>query len=215
MNIFSIYNVIFKRWRSKRFQLFVETVHPSMETNVLDVGGYPGTWTIFPPYAKSITCLNIHPINWSTAQSPQHNISVTVGDARRMHEVEDNKYDIVFSNSVIEHVGEWKDQQAFAHEVRRVGGKLWVQTPARECPFEPHYLAPFIHWLPKHWQKRLIRWCTVYGWVQRPSPEDIAEMVTSIRLLTKSEVKALFPDCEILVETLWGVFPKSYIAVRE
>ena len=132
-----------------------------------------------------------------------------------MHELEDNKYDIVFSNSVIEHVGEWKDQQAFAREVRRVGGKLWVQTPARECPFEPHYLAPFIHWLPKHWQKRLIRWCTVYGWVQRPSPEDIAEMVTSIRLLTKSEVKALFPDCEILVETLWGVFPKSYIAVSK
>ena len=95
-----------------------------METNILDVGGYPGTWTIFPPYAKSITRLNIHPVNWSTAQSPKHNISVTVGDARRMHEVEDNKYDIVFSNSVIEHVGEWKDQQAFAHEVRRVGGKL-------------------------------------------------------------------------------------------
>ena len=132
-----------------------------------------------------------------------------------MHEVEGNEYDIVFSNSVIEHVGEWQDQQAFAREVRRVGGKLWVQTPARECPFEPHYLAPFIHWLPKHWQKRLIRWCTVYGWIQRPSSEDIAEMVTSIRLLKKSEMMALFPDCELLVETLWGVFPKSYIAVRK
>ena len=80
---------------------------------------------------------------------------------------------------------------------------------------EPHYLAPFIHWFPKHWQKRLIRWCTVYGWIQRPSSEDIAEMVTSIRLLKKSEVKALFLDCELLVETLWGVFPKSYIAVRK
>jgi hypothetical protein len=28
-------------------------------------------------------------------------------------------------------------------------------------------------------------------------------------------MKALFPDCEILVESLWGVFPKSYIAVRK
>ena len=215
MNIYSIYGAIFKVWRFRRFQLFVERIRPSMETSVLDVGGYPGTWTTFPPYAKSITCLNIHPINWNTAQFPKHNISVTVGDARHMHEVEDHKYDIVFSNSVIEHVGEWQDQQAFAREVRRVGGKLWVQTPARECPFEPHYLAPFIHWLPKHWQKRLIRWCTVYGWIQRPSSENIAEMVTSIRLLKKSEMMALFPDCEILVESLWGVFPKSYIAVRK
>ena len=215
MNIHSLYSSIFKVWRAKRFRLFLQVIQPSKQSSLLDVGGYPWGWLNFPPCVKSITCLNVHSIKWENDRSPQHNISVTVGDARRMHEVEDNKYDIVFSNSVIEHVGEWKDQQAFAREVRRVGGKLWVQTPARECPFEPHYLAPFIHWLPKDWQKRLIRWCTVYGWVQRPSPEDIAEMVTSIRLLTKSEVKALFPDCEILVETLWGVFPKSYIAVRK
>ena len=210
-----IYAFLLKFWRANRFKLFQNIIKPSSAQTLLDVGGYPWGWLSVPPCVKSITCLNIHPIDWNTAQSPQHNISVTVGDARHMHEVEDHKYDIVFSNSVIEHVGEWQDQQAFAREVRRVGGKLWVQTPARECPFEPHYLAPFIHWLPKHWQKRLIRWCTVYGWIQRPSSEDIADMVTSIRLLKKSEMMALFPDCELLVETLWGVFPKSYIAVRK
>ena len=210
-----VYALLFKIWRAKRFKLFQNIIKPSSAQTLLDVGGYPWGWLSFPPCVKGITCLNVHPVNWDSQQSPQHNISVAVGDARHMHELGDKEYAIVFSNSVIEHVGEWQDQQAFAREVRRVGGKLWVQTPARECPFEPHYLAPFIHWLPKQWQKRLIRWCTVYGWVQRPSPEDIAEMVTSIRLLTKSEVKALFPDCEILVETLWGLFPKSYIAVRK
>ena len=39
-------------------------------------------------------------------------------------------------------------------------------------------------------------------------------MVDQTRLLTKSEVRQLFPDCEIITErTLW-VIPKSYIAVR-
>ncbi len=57
---------------------------------------------------------------------------------------------VVFSNSVIEHVGTWEDQQAFAAEVRRVGRRLWV--PAYECPIEPHYLAPLVHYLPKEVQ---------------------------------------------------------------
>jgi hypothetical protein len=54
----------------------------------------------------------------------------------------DQEYDIAFSNSVIEHVGDWERQAAFASEIRRVGKNLWIQTPAKECPIEPHYLAP-------------------------------------------------------------------------
>ena len=56
----------------------------------------------------------------------------------------DKSYDIAFSNSVIEHVGSWERQQAFAKDIRRVGKAIWVQTPARECLIEPHYLAPFL-----------------------------------------------------------------------
>jgi hypothetical protein len=132
-----------------------------------------------------------------------------------MEHISDKKYDVVFSNSVIEHVGSWSDQTDFAREVRRVGKKLWVQTPARECPFEPHYLAPFMHWLPKQLQKKLIRWCSVYGLLQHPSPAEVEQMVDSIRLLTKMEMQTLFPDCEVLEEKLLFFIPKSYIAVRE
>lgn len=132
-----------------------------------------------------------------------------------MEEISNNKYDVVFSNSVIEHVGSWSDEEAFAREVRRVGKDLWVQTPARECPVEPHYLAPFMHWLPRKVQKRLIRWFSVYGLIQRPEAAEIEDMVESIRLLTKTEIQTLFPDCEVLVEKLFGVLPKSYIAYRK
>ena len=132
-----------------------------------------------------------------------------------MEHIGNNEYDVVFSNSVIEHVGNWSDQEAFAREVRRVGKDLWVQTPARECPVEPHYLAPFMHWLPRKVQKRFIRWFSLYGLVQRPSAAEIEEMVESIRLLTKTEMQTLFPDCEVLTEQMFGVFPKSYIAFRK
>lgn len=214
MNIYSVYSAIFKHWRAKRFRLFLEIIRPTKMDRILDVGGYPGTWTNSAPCAKSITCLNIHPIDWDTARSPQHNVTVALGDARNMSEISSKEYDVVFSNSVVEHVGTWSDQQAFAHEVRRVGKTLWIQTPAKECPIEPHYLAPFIHWLPKSTQKRLVRWLSVYGLLQRPSQSQADDFVDSIRLLSKGEVAILFPDCNILEEKLFFVFPKSYIAIR-
>ena len=78
-------------------------------------------------------------------------------------------YDIGFSNSVIEHVGSWERQQQFASEMRRVAKSLWVQTPAYECPIEPHYMTPLVHYLPLSLQKLIIRWCTVRGWIDRPT----------------------------------------------
>ncbi len=40
-------------------------------------------------------------------------------------------------------------------------------------------------------------------------------MVETTRLLTKREMRQLFPDCEIYTEKLLGFIPKSYIAVRK
>ncbi|WP_255695553.1 methyltransferase domain-containing protein [Rhodohalobacter sp. 614A] len=51
------------------------------------------------------------------------------GDALDMHMFEDKSFDVVFSNSVIEHVGSFENQRRFADEVRRVGKAYWVQTP--------------------------------------------------------------------------------------
>jgi len=63
----------------------------------------------------------------------------------------DNEFDICFSNSVIELVGSFEDQRKFANEIRRVGRKLWVQTPARSFFFEPHYLyAIYLLFLQKY-----------------------------------------------------------------
>jgi hypothetical protein len=95
-----------------------------------------------------------------------------------------------------------------------VANAIWVQTPAFECPIEPHYLAPFIHYLPRSLQERTLRWCSVWGWIERPSRKEIEMMIGGTRLLRKSEFQQLFPECEILTERLFWVFPKSHIAFR-
>ena len=125
----------------------------------------------------------------------------------------DASYDIAFSNSVIEHVTTWERQQAFASEVRRVAPKLWIQTPARCFPIEPHLLAPFFQYWPRQLQIRAARYFTVWGLLTRPTRAQAEEMILEIRLLTYREMKQLFPDCTILKERFLG-FTKSYVAVR-
>ena len=110
---------------------------------------------------------------------------------------------------MIEHVGTWEKQQLFAREVRRVARNLWVQTPARSFPLEAHLLAPYIQYLPKSAQHRIVRW-TPRGILQ---PHVVHEIIDEVRLLTCREMKQLFPDCLILKERVLGL-TKSYIAVR-
>ena len=110
-------------------------------------------------------------------------------------------------------MGNYARQQAFASEARRVGRALWIQTPAREFFIEPHLLTPFIHFLPRSLQARLLRHCTVWGLMTKPTPDQVTGFLDEVRLLSYREMRELFPDCEIHREKfLW--FTKSYVAVR-
>jgi hypothetical protein len=214
MRISDLYAPIFKVWRAKRLEQYREALRPSPEDRVLDVGGYPHTWTSTPQDVALIECLNLRVYPWPEEKDfPDHRIKIIEGDGCAMPYA-DNSYPIVFSNSVIEHVGDFEAQRRFAQEVRRVGVKLWIQTPAYECPIEPHYLTPFVHWFPKGFRRRIARWFTLWGLLEKPSKAEVDEMVDYTRLLTKREMKELFPDCEIRTERLLWIFPKSYIAVR-
>lgn len=214
LNIHTIYRQVFRIWRAKRFKLFLQLLKPEPSETLLDVGGNPGFWTSHPQSVKQIDTLNIHEVAWSAADHPGHDIRVLVGDGCALA-MPNKSYDIGFSNSVIEHVGSWKQQQQFAFEIRRVAGSLWVQTPAFECPIEPHYLTPLIHYIPRSVQKKILRWGTLWGWITRPTSAQVDFMVETTRLLRKREMQELFPDCEIITERMLWIIPKSYIAIRK
>lgn len=207
-SIHDVYGRISKRWRARRFKLFTACLQPSASDRILDVGGHYWFWTA--PVGASIDTINLDYLPAPANSNIRHTL---VGDGCNLP-FSDNGYEIAFSNSVIEHVGSWEAQQQFASEIRRVGRTLWVQTPARACPIEPHYLCPFIHWLPRSWQRFLLPF-TPWALIHKPSKQDIESMFETIRLLTHSEMKTLFPDCWIYTEKLLGIFPKSYIAIRK
>jgi hypothetical protein len=187
---------------------FAEVFRPTAETTVLDVGGTSYNWeqigARFP-----ITLLNTVP---QEADGLGAHFTLVQGSGTQL-EFADRSFDIAFSNSVIEHVGPLEVQRAFAEELRRVGRQVWVQTPARSFFFEPHLLAPFIHFLPLSWQRRLVRNFSLWGWLTRPSQASVDGMLGGLRLLDYATFRSLFPDCEIRRERFMG-FTKAFVAVR-
>jgi len=216
----TIYRPLFKIWRAKRFQLFCRTFGLSPESattsgvTVLDVGGWPGDWVSRPRVVAHIDTLNLTRPQYDPTQHPERSLQVLVGDGCAMA-FADDAYDIAYSNSVIEHLGTWKRQQQFASEMERVGRGVWCQTPAFGCPIEPHYMALFIHWLPKKLQRMLLRRFTPMGLISRLTPKMADRWIAETRLLSKREMRKLFPGCTIRTEFLipW-IIPKSYIAYR-
>jgi Methyltransferase domain len=206
MTFKSLCDHVFIYFRRRRMNRFTSLFCPTSEVRVLDIGGIAQTWTYESKgrVQFAITLINLR----SNPLAGDDRFAVIEGDATALPFADDS-FDLAFSNSVIEHVGTWEQQQAFAREARRVARKLWIQTPARSFPLEAHLLAPYIQYLPKSVQHRIARW-TPRGLLQ---PDVVHEIIDEVRLLTYGEVRYLFPDCLILKERVLG-FTKSYIAVR-
>jgi hypothetical protein len=117
----------------------------------------------------------------------------------------DQSFEVAFSNSVIEHLSTYEAQCRFGREIRRVGRRYFVQTPNRWFPIEPHYLFPFFQFLPSAIQRWLHTHFNV-GTFRKTDPFG------TIRLLTKRELKMLFPEARLVGERL-GPFVKSWYAV--
>ncbi|MDU8943270.1 class I SAM-dependent methyltransferase [Ovoidimarina sediminis] len=175
---------------------------------VLDVGGRPDYWrnTSLEHVAKVIV-LNYVAGELEATEMLDARFESVVGDARDLSDYANGSIDFLHSNSVIEHVGHWGDMQAMARECRRVGRAGWVQTPAWEFPVEPHFRAPFMHWFAAPIQTAMF-WLSLSARHRSMPYDQRRQAVDDTNLLSKSEVRRLFPGEEIYVERL--ILAKSY-----
>jgi hypothetical protein len=104
------------------------------------------------------------------------------------HTVKDGGFDLVYSNSVIEHLGGIENQRPFAAECRRVGQNYYVQTPNIWFFMKPHFITPFIHWLPCKIQRLFLRNFTVWGWITRPTRQYCVSFMKEICLLDEQQM---------------------------
>lgn len=136
-----------------------------------------------------------------------------VGDACQI-DLPDNAFDIVHSNSVIEHVGDAEAVSAFACEVRRLAPAYYLQTPNWWFPVDPHFWkVPFFHWMPKAVRAELLARFRIAS-AGRVKDRTLArEIVEETRLVTGRQLRDLFPDGAFRKE-LFGGLTKSWIVTR-
>jgi SAM-dependent methyltransferase len=146
------------RSRRRKLGLFMETMRPTADTTVLDVGvddlGFGeatgcATLNFFEelyPWPERITALGQHEGHTFAERYPA--TRYVRGDALSLP-FEDGAFDVVFSNAVIEHVGGDEAQRRFVAELRRVAPRAFVTTPNRWFPIEVHTKLPLVHWLPE------------------------------------------------------------------
>jgi hypothetical protein len=210
LNIYALYRVFQPGFRQRRMSLFVGLFRPEAATKILDVGGHVYDWEGIVPIDSSITLLNLVYPCMETAVPRR--FTCHLGDGRKMPYA-DQSFDVAYSNSVIEHLRTFEDQKQFASEIRRVGRQVFVQTPNRWFFIEPHFIAPFVHFLPRRLARSLIRVCSLRGLIRRGDNVEIKTLFDELRLLTHRELRELFPDCEIHRER-WLGMTKSFIAIR-
>lgn len=198
--------------RRKRFSHFKSLVEATPGLiKILDVGGTQDFWKQTGTLSElkkieEITVLNIKPISVSIPR-----IRGIVGDARSMRQFADGEFDIVFSNSVIEHMGNFDGQVQMANEIKRVGKRYFVQTPNLYFPIEPHFVFPFFQFLPLQLKVWLIMNFSL-GWYDKViDREEAVECAKEIKLLSRKDLIHLFPDAEISEERVFGL-TKSFIA---
>jgi SAM-dependent methyltransferase len=177
------------RSRRRKLQLFLRELHPSAETSVLDVGADElafgegdgcGTLNFFEehyPWPERITALGLQDGTGFRARYPA--IPYVQGDACALP-FADGEFDIVFSNAVIEHVGNRERQRQLVSEAIRVGRRAFITTPNRRFPVEVHTRLPVVHWLPERLAHPVYR---ILG----------KSFATEVHLLSKSTFAALFP----------------------
>ena len=198
------------KFRRRRFKLFKKLLSQlKRPIRILDISGTQYFWEavdFIDEDGVEITLFNIEPqiISYS-------NFKFVQGDATDLNLFKDKSFDIVFSNSVIEHLSSFENQKKMAIEVQRIGIRYWVQTLSLYFPIEQHFLFPFYHWLPVRIRVWLLQNFDL-GWYKKEKDYKTAyELVKSIRLLNLRELKSLFPQAKIYKERIFGIV-KSYIA---
>ena len=203
------------RLRRKRFahveKLVVGITSEKGRCRVLDLGG---TETYWRPHHRFLDERNVHVtlLNLSMAETSHARCTAAVGNATKTG-FSDDEFDLVHSNSVIEHVGRWSDMKAMAFEVRRLAPAYFVQVPNFWFPIEPHFRAPFFHWMPETIRARILMRVGL-GFAARAKDLSAAmERVQSAQLLDASQMRALFPDGRLTRERFLGI-TKSLMAIR-
>ncbi len=201
------------RLRSRRFRLFERLTGPIRATmarplRIVDLGGAAGFWE-HRGWADRDD-VEITTVNHDPGGDGHDGIRAIAGDVTDLGHLADDSFDVAFSNSVIEHLYTPDRQAVMAGQLRRLAPAFWLQTPNYWFPMEPHFHVVGWQWMPIAVRKTVIRnrRCGWRGPCHDAESADAA--VREVRLMTRGQLRRLFPDAVISPERFGGLV-KSWI----
>jgi hypothetical protein len=195
------------RARARRWAALGERFPDLAEMRVVDLGGVVRGWELSPLRPLEVVTINLFPQEATAAW-----MRTVVGDACDPPEsLRRERFDLVYSNSVIEHVGGHWRREAFAEATHALADHHWVQTPYRYFPLEPHWLFPLFQFLPLRGRAEVTRHWPLGR--HAPILSDAISTSMTVELLSETDMRHYFPESEIVRELTLRL-PKSLIAVK-
>lgn len=200
------------RARLKRWRMFQETFPDVGKMRVLDLGGTTDFWLRAPVKPAEVTVINIGDPGDIVVDQVVH----LKGDACKASEVlaacgVAADFDLVVSNSLIEHVGGHSRRCELAAEIHKLATRRWIQTPYRYFGLEPHWLFPGMQFLPVAVRTRISQHWALGG--RSATARDATARVLETELLSATEMGFYFPDSTIWRERVLGT-TKSLVAIK-
>jgi hypothetical protein len=206
-------------FRMRRFSAVRQLIQAALDERgrceILDLGGTETYWLVGKDFIHANRArLGFTILNTEHQEIADRDLfSFVEASATEPDLFAGRRFDLVMSNSVIEHVGTWRDMQDFAANVRRLADRYYIQTPNYWFPFEPHFRFPGFQYLPKRVRIALIMRRSL-GFFPRVRDRTVAEgIIDEHALLSTRQMATLFPDAAIGHEKFAGL-AKSIIAIR-
>jgi hypothetical protein len=208
------------RFRRRRFAAFRIMIDAAIAAHgrchILDLGGTDYYWNlqedVLSAYGDKlhIYLVNLEPPPTDAPLSSRY--TVLTGDCTLAETYSMVDYDLIHSNSVIEHVGSWGKITQMTDCIIASGKPYFVQTPNHWFPLEPHFRFVGWQYLPESWRAWMLTKRSIGFFPKAQSYAEAIKNVEDIKLLTSGQMKILFPRAQIMREW-FGPFVKSFVAV--
>lgn len=201
--------------RRRRVFEFLES-HPR-PVNIIDLGGTVSFWKriqLTPGDGLKITLVNNHHMDKTNIAMPIEGefIREVRCDVMTLRQSDYAAYDVVFSNSMLEHLSSSHEQALLCDEIETSGKSYFLQTPSKFSLVDPHFprlFAPFFALYPRGLQATLL----VLDAAGKITLANARRRMHYYRPLGRRQLQSLLPTAKIVRDSV-ALLTTSLIAQR-
>ena len=206
-----------KHFRNKRLQKLLPMIKYYYEKKgyvyIADFGGSEAYWKDFMSYIIKYNVI-IFIFNKTFKATKSNRFQMLAHDCCERSSFHSRFFDIVHSNSVIEHVGGKRRKRSFAREIKRSGKSYFIQTPNKNFIIEPHFMMPFFNLIPLNIKVFLLNHFNIGYFKKTKCTEKSKKIINEIKLLSYKDIEGFFYGTHIHKEKILGL-TKSFIAIKK